>query len=328
MDAVDHRSDQRTPPVKPGYSPLLAWTALGLVYVVWGSTYLGLRVAVDTLPPFAMVGVRFLLAGALLYVLTLRGTRPTRAHWRAAAVSGGLLVAANAIVAWAEIEIPSGIAALVVATVPLFMTVLDAALDRRRLDGRVVAGLALGLGGVALLVGPGGGGAGALPVGPLLAIVLAALLWAAGSVYAGRTASPERPLVGVALQMLTGGALLCVAAVFTGDFAAFDPAAVSGASLAALVYLVLIGSLVGFTAYVWTLRALRLDVAATYAFVNPVVAVALGWLILDERLTATTLVAGAVVVAGVALIVSSRGRSRRRGAAADTPEPATAATRT
>lgn len=324
MDATD----TRMPPVKPGYSPLLAWTALGLVYVVWGSTYLGLRVAVDTLPPFAMVGVRFLLAGALLYLVTLRGERPTRAHWRAAAVSGGLLVAANGIVAWAEIVIPSGVAALVVATVPLFMTVFDAALDRRRLDGRVVAGLALGLGGVALLVGPGGGASGALPVGPLLAIVFAALLWAVGSVYAGRTASPERPLVGVGLQMLTGGALLCLIAAIGGDFAAFDPSAVSGASLAALVYLVLVGSLVGFTAYVWTLRAMRLDVAATYAFVNPVVAVALGWLVLDERLTATTLLAGAVVVAGVALIVSSRGHGGGRPRRADTAAPEPAATRT
>lgn len=282
--------------------------ALAIVYVVWGSTYLAIRIAVETLPPFLMVGVRFLVAGAVLYAWSIRrgdvaGDRPGPAQWRAAAIVGGLLlVGGNGLVVWGEQTVPSGIAALLVATLPLWMALIGRVAFGTRLRPVTVAGLVVGFAGVALLVRPTGEG-GLDPVGTAV-ILVAPVSWAVGSLWSGRLPLPSRPLVTTGMEMLCAGAALTLFGVLGGELGRFDPAAVSGRSLAALGYLITFGSLLAFSAYVWLLRNATPSVISTYAYVNPVVAVALGQAILAEPVTATTLVAGAVIVGSVALIVA------------------------
>jgi drug/metabolite transporter (DMT)-like permease len=280
--------------------------ALATVYVVWGSTYLAIMVAIETLPPLTMLAVRFLIAGALLYAWAhLRGdiARPSADEWRAAAVSGGLLLlGGTGAVAWSEQHLDSGVVALIVAIMPLWLALLDRA---ERITAPIAVGLAIGFAGVALLVAPGGGNFE--PVG--LVVVAGSLAWALGSLFS-RGAGHSTPLVGTAMQMLAGGALLLVAGGVTGELGRLER--VSFDSAAALLYLVVIGSLVGFTAYTWLLRHARTSLVGTYAFVNPVVAVLLGWAFLGEALTLRTFVAGTVIVLGVALIVVAPGRRRAR----------------
>jgi drug/metabolite transporter (DMT)-like permease len=285
--------------------------AFAAVYVVWGSTYLAILFAIETIPPFLMAGARFLVSGAALYAWThSRGApRPTRANWRAAAVVGAfLLVGGNGGVAWAEQRVPSGLAALLVATVPLWMVLLDWWRGGgARPAGRTWAGIAVGFVGLGILVGPaellGGGAADPLGAG---ALVIASTLWAVGSVYSRRAALPESPFQATAMEMLAGGALLVLVGSATGEWGRLDPAAVSGRSLLALGYLIAFGSCVGFTAYIWLLRHVEVAKVSTYAYVNPVVAVFLGWLLAGEPVTARTLAAAAVIVVAVAFITSSR----------------------
>ncbi|MEW5926699.1 MAG: drug/metabolite exporter YedA [Gemmatimonadota bacterium] len=285
--------------------------AFAAVYVVWGSTYLAILFAIETIPPFLMAGARFLVSGAALYAWTRsRGApRPTRANWRAAAVVGAfLLVGGNGGVVWAEQRVPSGLAALLVATVPLWMVLLDWWRGGgARPRGRTWAGIAVGFLGLGILVGPaellGGGAADPLGAGVL---VLASVLWAIGSVYSRRAALPESPFQATAMEMLAGGALLVLVGSAAGEWGRLDPAAVSGRSLLALAYLVVFGSCVGFTAYIWLLRHVEVAKVSTYAYVNPVVAVFLGWLLAGEPVTARTLAAAAVIVVAVAFITSSR----------------------
>lgn len=290
--------------------------ALAAVYVVWGSTYLAIHFAIETLPPFLMGGVRFLVAGGILFAWArLRGAaRPTRRHLASAAVVGGLLLlAGNGGVAWAEQLIPSGTAALLVSTTPLWMAVLDwlrPGGTRPRL--LVIGGLVLGFVGVAVLVGPGALRAGAGHVAPLGAavVLVAAFCWATGSVYSRTAHMPASPLLATGLEMLAGGSMMVVVGLALGEGARFNLAHISIQSGLALGYLIVFGSLVAFTAYIWLLRSTTTAVASTYAYVNPVVAVFLGWAFASEPLTPRTLVAAAIIVVGVLVITSSQARAR------------------
>jgi drug/metabolite transporter (DMT)-like permease len=297
------------------------WGALSTIYVVWGSTYLGIMVAIETLPPLLMSSARFLLAGAILYAFAVRrgdtaGDRPSRRQWAAAAVVGAaLLLVGNGGVALSEERIDSGVAALLVATIPLWMAVLDRVLNGKRLALTGVLGLVVGLGGVALLVGPTGAG-GIDVLGGMMALS-AAFAWAWGSLYARDASLPSRPLVGAGMQMLAGGVLLAVAGAATGELGEVDPGAVSARSLIAVAYLLVVGSVIAYSAYVWLLKNAPTGLVSTYAYVNPVVAVALGALFLAEPVTPRMLLAGLAIVAAVALIVTSQSAPRRARRRAD-----------
>lgn len=286
--------------------------ALAIVYVLWGSTYLGIALAIETMPPLLMSAVRFLLAGAIMYALAgvggRGGARPTAQHWLAAVITGGpLFVLGNGGIVWAQQTVPTGIAALIVASVALWITILDRVFFGKRLGRPAVAGLVLGFAGVALLVQAGGAG-GAEPFGALI-VVLASLGWATGSLLS-RGATLPAGLRGPALQMLAGGTLLAVAGIAAGELDEVSVASFSLRSAAGFAFLVVFGSIVAFTAYAWLLRVTRTSLVATYAYVNPVVAVLLGWAVLGEEITTRTLVAGGIVVAAVALIVSARAPAR------------------
>jgi drug/metabolite transporter (DMT)-like permease len=288
------------------------WAALGAVSVVWGSTYLAIRVTVRTIPPLLSASARFLIAGALLYAWAIsRGERktdrPRAVHWRSAAIIGtAMLFGGNGLVSLAEQTVPSSLAALLIATVPLWMVLIRGLVLRERVVWPEVAGLVIGFGGIVLLVDPfGGGSADLLGVGLLL---LAALSWASGSLFARRAPLPDRPLVGTAMEMLAGGAVLAVVGIASGELGDLDVTGISGESLLGLAYLIVFGSWVGFAAYVWLLRSARTSLVSTYAYVNPVVAVVLGWAILSEAITIRTLIAGGVIVVAVAMIVTAQGR--------------------
>jgi drug/metabolite transporter (DMT)-like permease len=296
----------------PSRARLIA--AFVAVYVVWGSTYLFIRFAVETLPPFVMAGARFVVAGALLYAWArARGvTPPTAAEWRGAATAGlFLLLGGNGAVVWAEQRVPSGITALLVATVPVWMVILDWLRPGGvRPRAGVFVGLALGLVGLALLVGRSAvasaegvdfAGAGVLVVG--------SILWAIGSLYVRHHPRPSA-MVTNAVQMLAGGAALFVAGTLAGELARLDLSAASTRSLLSLAYLVVFGSLIGFTAYTYLLQVSTPAKVSTYAYVNPIVAVFLGWAFAGEEITARTLVAAGVILAGVAIITVAGGQSR------------------
>lgn len=285
--------------------------ALGTVYLVWGSTYLAIHFAVQTLPPFLMAAARFLVAGGLLYAWArLRGAKPpARPHWKRATVVGLLLLlGGNGSVVWGEQTIDSSMAALLVTTTSLWMVILAWALYRQRPSGGVFLGVLLGFFGVALLIGPGAFGAGA---GVASFVVLGgAFCWALGSVYGQRVRGPESSVLGSAMEMLMGGLGLLLLGLVLGELEGFDPAEVSGASLGGLLYLVVAGSLLAFTAYSWLLRHAPISVVSTYAYVNPVVAVWLGWALAGEALSLRTAIASAIIVASVALITTLQ-RPRR-----------------
>jgi drug/metabolite transporter (DMT)-like permease len=283
---------------------LRVWAALATIYVVWGSTFLAIAVVVRDLPPFLSMAIRHLAAGGLLFAWLLVRRREREPlgfrQWRAAFVFGGaLFLVGHGGLAWAQQEVPSGIAALLVGTIPLWMAILAWVLLGERLGMRALAGLALGFGGLALLVDPSGE-EGAKPIGALV-IVLGALGWASGSVYSQRSALPKDTLLGAAMGMLAGGVLL---AAFSGARGEFDEATFTTDALLATAYMVVVGSLIGFSAYVWLLKTVPASTVSTYAYVNPVIAVILGWAFNDEVITGRTLVAGAAIVVGVALMVS------------------------
>lgn len=291
--------------------PLNTIMAFAAIYVIWGSTYLAIRFAVETLPPFLMLAARFGVAGLLLYGwLRLRGyTRPPRQEWiGSTAVGGLLLVGGTGAVAWAEQWIPSGLAALIVAIVPMWMVLLDWV----RPDGRpptapVVAGLVLGLAGVVLLVGPVElGGGGRMQYLGAAAVVAGTVSWATGSVFGSSFRVPSVPRMAAALQMTMGGALLLTVGTLRGEWSRFDPAGVSMRSGLSLLYLIVFGSIIAFAAYVYLLRVSTPARVGSYAYVNPVVAVFLGWALADEPVTGRTLLAAAVIITGVVLIVSGR----------------------
>jgi drug/metabolite transporter (DMT)-like permease len=286
---------------------MVAWVCLLIVWVVWGSTYLAIRIGVETMPPLLMAAARNLVAGLVMFPLALRSRRaagrfwPTRKEWVGCAIVGILLLVANGVVGVGEKTVPSGLAALLIATVPLWLLGIDAGLNHARLGLAPLAGLALGLAGVALLSGLGGS-RGTSVVG-VVTILAAAAAWALGTIMAGRVTIPSSPALASGMQLLCGGAALLVLGAAAGEFSSLRLAEVSGRSSLALAYLIVVGSIVAFSAYGIAVRALPTATVATYAYVNPVIAVLLGTLILNERVTAAMLAGGALIVGAVVLVV-------------------------
>jgi len=286
---------------------LLAFAA---IYLIWGSTYLAIRYAIETLPPFLMAATRFLSAGLILSawaIVTRQRLAMSGSQWIRAFIIGGLLLlCGNGGVTWSEKFIPSGLAALLVATEPLWVVVFNWLLGHKRPDGKVWLGVFIGLVGVALLVS-GEFGSNTKSSGALLGaivVVASSLAWAGGSVYANHNPIKASTAVASAMQMLAGGSLLLVAGLIAGDFKRLNIANASWVSIGALSYLIIFGSLIAFTAYSWLLRNVAPAQAATYAYVNPVVAVFLGWLIASEPVRSLTLVAAAIIVGSVVLITT------------------------
>ncbi|HYH91822.1 MAG TPA: EamA family transporter [Candidatus Saccharimonadales bacterium] len=319
--------DQPTMPTTP---PRTAdrgsiWLGLLVLYVVWGSTYLGIAVAVQTIAPFLMAAARFLLAGGVLLAWSIISGRlradapfipPTRRQWRDSAIVGALLLGGGmGMVAFGEQTIPSGITALLIAMMPVWVAIFGGVLLGERLPRIAVIGIVVGFVGVAILAGPTAfGETGALDPLGLAAVIVSPIAWSLGSLFASHRATlPSQPLVATGAQMLTGGLVLTAMSAAAGEFGRFDPASVSTASIAAFFYLAIIGSLLAFTAYGWLLRVAPLPLIATYAYVNPVVAVILGAWFLQEPIEPRTLIAGAVIVGAVALIITARGRMQGPG---------------
>jgi drug/metabolite transporter (DMT)-like permease len=297
--------------------------AFAAIYLIWGSTYLAIRIGIETMPPFLMAGVRFFLAGLPLYlVLRARGLpRPRLAHWGSALLLGGLMLAGgNGLVTWAEQFVPSGIAAVMIATVPLWMAGLEVWPFRgAALSARALVGLVVGLAGVAILVVPGTGGLGAIDLVGGLALLVAAFSWSLGSLVARRLPVPRESTMTVAIQMIAGGLVLLVWGLLAGEGPTVRIEEISARSLWALAYLVTFGSIVGLGCYVWLMRVCSAAAVSTYAFVNPLVAVLLGWLIGGETLGPRALLATALIVCAV--IFLQRGRARQAARARELDEP-------
>ena len=294
----------------PKASTAAIWAAMLAVYIVWGSTYLAIRFAVETMPPFLMAATRFLFAGSLLFAVRRAAgdPLPTRHEWRGAAVLGlFLLLGGNGGVTWAEQYVPSGLTALMVASSPLWMLMLEAVLPGgQRPTKQAVAGVMIGFAGVAILFWPGEDSLLNIHLGGALALLIATLSWAFGSIYSRNLRLPAAPMMGTAAEMLTGGLALLVLGLLAGDAGRLDFAAISTRSLLGLVYLIVFGALVGFTAYTWLLRVAPTSLVSTYAYVNPLVALALGVMIGNEGLSPRTLLAAAIILGSVALITTRR----------------------
>jgi drug/metabolite transporter (DMT)-like permease len=329
--SAPHESPRRTPGPrsegaqsvgKPGASqPASAAsvaTAFALVYVIWGSTYLAIRYAIETVPPFVAAGGRFLIAGTILFAWAwLReGVRPTRAQWVGTTIVGALLlVGGNGAVSWSEQFVPSGLAALIVAITPFWMVMFEWL--RRggdRPSRRTMLGLGLGFIGLVILVGPSGlGGGEQIHLGGVLVLLGGSITWAVGSIWARSLTMPRSATLSTGMQMLAGGTLLLGVGAIAGELPKVDPGAISTRSLLALLYLILFGAVIGFTAYTWLLTHTTPARLSTYAYVNPVVALLLGWAIAGEPLSGRTLVAAAVILVAVAVITLDQARKGAGG---------------
>jgi drug/metabolite transporter (DMT)-like permease len=304
-------SEARAPEPRPSTARLVA--AFAAVYVLWGSTYLGIRFASETLPPYFTQGVRYLIAGLLMWVWARRtgAARPTPREWGGGAVAGVLLfVGGTGGVVWAEKLIPSGVVALVVATEPAVFVLIESMRRRRLPRGSVLAGLALGAAGLLVLAGPGdflGSERFALPA--LLVLLAGTFCWAGGSLFSRGSRLPSSPVMATAVTLVCGGAGLAIVGAAAGELARFDPAAVSAKSILATVYLL------GFTAYLWLLRVTAVARVATYAYVNPVIAVLLGWALAGEPFTARVALAAAIIVGAVAILIRHGGEDAHAVAA-------------
>jgi drug/metabolite transporter (DMT)-like permease len=291
----------------------LGWAALLAVWFLWGSTYDVIRIGVRDFPPFLLAGFRYLLAGAVILPLRARSIRAQsiRAerpfgwrNWRSAVIIGGLLLlGGNGLLTAGERKLPAGIAALLVATVPLWLVIFDAVQHRRMVAPRVIAGLVLGVAGVVILVRPAP--AHRLDSAAVATVLVASAAWALGSLYSKKAAQPREPFTGTAMQMIAGGALLIAAATATGEWGQLGRSAGTWQAVAALLWLALPCSVIAFSAYIYALKVLPTSTVATYAFVNPVVAALIGWPLLGEPVTAQIAVAGAVIVAAVVVILSA-----------------------
>lgn len=290
----------------PSSPRLKLMAAFASVYLVWGSTYLAIRIAIETIPPLLMAGLRFIIAGSIMYVWgRLRsGERPTRAHWKTTAIVGlMLLLVGNGGLSWAERLIPSGIAALLVAVSPLWFILIDWMQGGAKPTAGVFIGLVLGTLGIAILIDPAdlvGGG----EVNALGAIVLlgSSLCWAYGSFYSRRAKLPSSPALANGMEMLAGGVALIVVGFLLGEFRELYVAAVTPRSLFAVAYLVVFGSIIGFSSYIYLFHSTTPTRASTYAYVNPVVAVFIGWLVGGEQLPARVALAATLIIAAVAAI--------------------------
>lgn len=297
------------PRAKPSRASIVV--AFALLYVIWGSTYLGIRVAIETIPPLLMAGIRFLIAGAILYAWErCRGARrPSANEWRTAAIVGACLIfAGNGGVTYSEQFISSGLAAVLVAAVPMFIALVSWAAG---VSGRprvpVWIGIAIATAGVAIIVRPGIVSSASHHDGLGVAIVLTgSLIWSAGSVYAGRVRQEGSPFIMAAMQMMCGSILLILAGSLRGEWQLMRAADITPASAGAMIYLIVAGSIVAFTAYLWLLRNVEPTRVATYAYVNPVVAIFLGHVVAREEITLPLLIGSGFVIIGVALIVTFR----------------------
>ena len=308
-------AEQTTPPPK-----WLLVSAFAALYIIWGSTYLGIKIAVETMPAWPMIAARHSLAGVVLYtVLRIAGVpAPKREHWRGGVLGGVmLLIIGNGMVAYSAHRLPSSLASMVVATTPIWIVAAASARPGGRAPTRKEwTGLALGLAGLALLSGPGvfatlRGSAGGVDVGAIGLVLVGTVSWAVGSVLGREVPRPDNAFMGSALQMLCAGALLSIACLVSGEWSQVQLAAISSRSWIAFWYLIAFGSLLGFTAYVWLLRVAKTSHVATYAYVNPIIALLLGASFGREVITPMMLIAGAVTLTGVVLVVMPPLRSRR-----------------
>jgi len=304
-------------------NPILVLTALLTVYIIWGSTYLGIRLAIASIPPFLMAGTRYLAAGGAMFLFAVvRGVKiPSLVEWRDAFIAGAcLLLVGNGGVTFAEQYVPSGTAALIIATVPVFLTLFAwwSKLGPRP-TAMVGVALVLGLLGVSILSRPGTQ-SGLSPSNQfnwylgMIALMAASAVWAGGSLYSRKAARPSSAIIGVGIQMICGGALLLLVSIATGEPAAFQWSHVTTESAIAWIYLVVVGAIIAFTAYIWLVRVCSPSLVGTYAFVNPVVAILLGWAIAGEELDNRTVSGAAVIVVAVVIIVLSANRTNRTAA--------------
>ena len=289
--------------------------AFASVYTIWGSTYLAIRYAVETLPPFTMAGLRFLLAGLILYVVAviMGAPRPTRANWRATFIVGAfLMLGGNGLVCWAEQKVPSGVTALLVSTAPLWMVVMDWLRPQGIKPGKhTLLGLFLGFIGLFFLIGPTKlVGAGGVDLWGAMTVVLASFFWAWGTIYSTQAALPRSTILATAMEMIGGGVCLLAAGFVAGEPGRLQAIAFTSRSLWAMAYLIVFGSLVGFTSFSWLLTATTPARVSTYAYVNPVVAVLIGWAFAGEVLTLRMALASAVIITGVVLIITDRSHRR------------------
>ena len=298
------------------------WTAMLAIYIIWGSTYLAIRFAVETIPPFLMAGTRFFVSGLILYVWRrLAGDpAPTPRQWRSAVIVGLLLLlGGNGVLSWAEQHVASGIAALIIASIPLWITLIDSLMPHGvRPDWKVILGLLIGFGGIVLLVSSSGKqssaeGMSLIGVGTLL---LAALLWSIGSIYGRDADMPNSSLLGTGMEMLGGAAGLFITATFFGEWKSLALSGITTRSLLGLAYLILAGSLLGFTSYSWLLRNAPVSLVSTYAYVNPVVAIFLGAWLAGEVINLPIVISALIIIASVVVINTSK-KTRLR----ERPEP-------
>lgn len=289
---------------------LLIIIALLMVYLFWGGTYLGMKVALETLPPFIMAGIRYIIAGSVLYLWAMvSGAKPPKKeHWKSGGIVGALLLlGGNGLVAWAEQIVSSGIAALMVATVPLWMIILNWRKEQK--PSMVVLGSTIfGFIGIAVLVLQPGGettGLGANKLG-ILAILFATFSWSIGSLYSRKAQLPKSQLLSVAIQMLVGGGLLLITATILGEWSRFELANISSRSFLSMGYLIIFGSIIAYNAYIWLLKNADPTWVSTYAFVNPIIAVLLGWAFANEKLTVNSLIAAIIIITAVIIITIFR----------------------
>lgn len=298
-------------------SNLKLYSAFAAVYIIWGSTYLAIRFAIETIPPFIMAGSRFLFAGIVLYLLTYKKNKEklTPAHFKSTAIIGILLLlGGNGGVCWAEQFVPSGLTALLISTVPIWVMLISFVMPKQKNASlKNVIGVILGFIGLFFLISPEHiiKGSSVDLVGAL-ALIIASLLWSIGSVYSKNADLPKYSLTATALEMFFGGITLLIASLFTGEWSHFNAGAISGKSILGLVYLIIFGSLIAFSAYVWLLSKADPHKVTTYAYVNPVVAVFLGWLLAGEMIDLKVIVSAVIIIAAVVLIITNFSAMRKK----------------
>ena len=291
------------------------WFALITLYIVWGSTYLGIKVAIETIPPFFQGALRFLISGLIILIWQKSSGQamPTRKQWISTFIIGTLLLlGGNGLVSWAEQFIPSGIAALIIATVPLWLVIMEAVRPGGiKPTWQAIVGLVIGFVGIFILAGPAeiSGSKTNLDTFGVVALLFATLLWALGSIYSKSADLPKASMVTTGAEMLMGSIGLMVVSLLTGELHGWDPSGISARSIGGVIYLILIGSIAGFGSYIWLLQNAPISLVATYAYVNPIVAVILGYLFANEPLEPRTWIAAAIII-GAVIFINSKGKPK------------------